>query len=65
MKKSKVKIKFNWPKESPKAKQAIETLINEGYIFNSFVTISVDGMKKAFRLDGPSKATPVSTSTKS
>ena len=49
MKKS--KIKFEWPKESDKTKKAIETLINEGYVFHTSVSVSHEGTKKAFALE--------------
>ena len=51
MKKAKkVKVSFTWPKESKKAKKAIDTLINEGYTFHTSVSFSVHGTKKAFAL---------------
>jgi hypothetical protein len=55
--KKNVKLKFKWPKESPSTKKAIETLIKDGYVFYSQVEVSIDGVKKGFRLDRLPNAT--------
>jgi hypothetical protein len=47
----KLKVKFDWPKESNKAKKAIDTLIKEGYTFHTYCTINTDGLKKGFSLE--------------
>lgn len=50
MSKKKLKVSCRWPKHSKKTEKAIDTLLSEGYVFNSYVQISVDGSKKGFSL---------------
>ena len=49
--KKKLKVKCTWPKFSKKMGKDIDTMLEEGYVFNTYVSIDIDGMKKAFSVD--------------